>query len=113
MLAIKLKRVGKKHQSSFRLIVTEKRSKISGKYVEDLGWYNPHVDKSELKKERILHWLQIGAKPTDTVFNLLVSNGLINGKKIPVHKRSKKKEEGGEKTETEVKKDESSDKSQA
>ncbi len=93
MLAIKLKRIGKKHQAAFRVIVDEKRHRLQGKNVEDLGWYNPSQDKFEINKERVQHWLKIGAKPTDTVHNLLVSAGAIEGKKIPVHKKPKIKRE--------------------
>lgn len=93
MLVIKLKRIGKKHQAAFRLVVDEKRHKLFGKHVEDLGWYNPRQDKFNFQKERILYWLKIGAKPTDTVHNLLISSGVIEGKKIAVHKKAKTKKE--------------------
>ena len=93
MLAIKLQRIGKKHQPSYRLIVQEKREKLNGRSVEDLGWYNPLLKKYEFKKERVEHWIKTGAKPTDTVHNLLVTAGVISGAKIPVHKKAKKKEE--------------------
>lgn len=71
MLAIKLQGIGKKHQRSFRLVVQEKREKLNGKSVEDLGWFNNHNDKFELKKERIQYWLGVGAQPTDTAKRLL------------------------------------------
>lgn len=90
MLALKLRRIGKKHQGSFRLVVDEKRHKLNGENVENLGWYNPRTDKFELKKERVEHWLKVGAKATDTVHNLLVNAGIVQGKKIPVHKQPKK-----------------------
>ena len=90
MLAIKLKRIGKKHQPSYRLIVTEKRHKLVGRYVEDLGWFNPLLNKKEFNAERIAHWLKIGAQPTDTVHNLLVTAGLIKAAKRQVHKKTKK-----------------------
>ena len=89
---LKLKRIGKKHQASFRLVVDEKRHKMVGTNVEDLGWYNPRADKFEFKKERVEHWMKVGAKPTDTVHNLLVTAGILSGKKIAVHKQPKKKE---------------------
>lgn len=96
MLAIKLQRIGKKHQPSYRLIVQEKREKLNGRSVEDLGWYNPLLKKYEFKKERVEHWIKIGAKPTDTVHNLLITAQIISGKKIAVHAKSKKKEEVNE-----------------
>lgn len=85
MLVLKLRRVGKRHQPFYRLVVSEKRSKSDGKYLESLGWYNPHNKEKELHAERVLHWLNCGAQKTDTVHNILVSSGVIKGKKIPVH----------------------------
>lgn len=90
MLAIKLRKIGKKHQASFRIVVAEKRSKLQGRYVEDLGWMNPRAeDGVEINKERALYWIQQGAKPTDTVYNLLVSKGVVAGAKKPVHGKKK------------------------
>jgi len=103
MLKIKLRPVGKKHQRSFRIVVQEAREKLKGKFVEDLGWWNPHFDKFEIKKERVLYWLKQGAQPTDTCYNLLVEAKVIEGKKRPVHKSKKKKEEVEESQKEEVK----------
>lgn len=89
MLSIKLKKIGKRHQASFRVVVTEKRSKLQGRYVEDLGWMNPREDAAELKKERITYWINHGAQPTNTVHNILVSQGVIAGPKRPVHGKKK------------------------
>lgn len=88
----KLKRIGKKHQASFRLIVDEKRHKMVGRNVEDLGWYNPNTNKHEFKKDRIEYWMKQGVQPTDSVYNLFVNAGIASGKKIAVHKQPKKKE---------------------
>jgi len=93
MLAIKLRRIGRSRQPSYRLIVAEKRSKVGGKYVEDLGWYNPKEKTREFRSERVKYWLGVGVKPTDTAHNLLVSAGIINKPKIAVHNQSKEKEE--------------------
>lgn len=90
---LKLQRIGKKHQGAFRLVVGEKRTKLNGKQLEDLGWFNPLSSKMEFKKERILHWLKIGAGKTDTVHNLLVTAGILSDKKIAAHKQPKKKED--------------------
>lgn len=92
MLAIKFKRQGKKHQASFRVVVAEKRSKVKGKFVDDLGWLDPHSKKFDLKKEKVEYWLKVGAKPTHSVHNLLVRAGVINEPKIAVHARKKKGE---------------------
>lgn len=93
MLAIKFKKIGKKHQPSFRIVVAEKRSKLTGRYIEDLGWLNPESKESGIKKERAEHWLKMGAQPTDTVYNLFVKNNVIKGKKRAVHAKAKKAED--------------------
>ena len=87
MLAIKLQRIGKKHQPSYRLVVAEKRSKLAGPPVEDLGSYSSFRKNGTFKKERIRHWLAIGAKPTVTVHNLLVTQGILEAKKLTLKLR--------------------------
>ena len=92
MLMFKLQRRGKKQQASFRLVVGEKRSKLNGKQVEDLGWYNPHTKAFSFMKDRIAYWFSHGAQSTASVHNLFVRAGVIRGKKISVHKISKTKQ---------------------
>lgn len=93
MLSIKLKRVGKKHQATFRVIVAEKRSKVDGRFVDDLGWWDPHQNKHSVNAESAKKWIANGAKPTDTVHNLLVKARVIDVKKLPLHKKPAKKKE--------------------
>ena len=90
MLAIKLKRTGKKHQASYRVVVAERRSKLGGRSTEDVGWLNPHNKKNDLKKDRILYWISVGAQPTSTVHNLLVKEGVLKAAKVSTHKKPKK-----------------------
>ncbi|AKM78067.1 MAG: 30S ribosomal protein S16 [Candidatus Wolfebacteria bacterium GW2011_GWE1_48_7] len=85
MLAIKLNRIGKKHQPTFRIVVAEKRSKMGGKYVEDLGFWNPRDKAHSVNKERAAYWISVGAQPTDTVHNIFVKDGVIKGKKKSSH----------------------------
>lgn len=75
------------------MVVTEKRTKLNGRFTDDLGWVNPSTDKFELDKKKAEHWLKVGAQATPTVHNLLVKAGIVSGKKIAVHKQSKKKAE--------------------
>ena len=82
MLAIKLQRIGKKHQPSYRVVVAEKRSKMQGPPVEDLGSYNAFTKTFAVNAERVKHWLQIGALPTASVHNLFVTHKMVEGKKI-------------------------------
>lgn len=93
MLVFKLRRIGKKHQPSYRLVVQERREKLNGNYVEDLGWYNPLLKKHEFNKERIQHWLKVGVQATDTVHNLFVNEGVLPGPKKPKSKKAKIKDE--------------------
>jgi len=93
MLTIRLTRKGKKNQPFFRVVLVDKRSSSkSGKSIEDLGYVNPLTKKKSFNKERILHWMSKGAKASETIHNLLVSEKIIEGKKMHVSKLSKKKQ---------------------
>lgn len=82
MLKIRLKRVGRKHDPAFRLVVTDShQGPKSGNDVELLGSYDPRKDNPQLKSERILHWISQGAQVSDTVHNILVCQKIIQGKK--------------------------------
>ena len=93
MFVIRLFRVGKKNQPSFKIVVTDKRNPPrAGRFIEEVGFWNSLTKEKVLKKERILYWLSVGAKPSATVYNLLVSEKIVQGKKIPSHKKAKEKE---------------------
>lgn len=76
MLAISLMRIGAKGKPFYRLVVKEKRSKRDGKYLENVGTYNPMLNPAEvnLKHERIQYWISVGAQPTETVKSLIKHN---------------------------------------
>lgn len=94
MLVIRLFRTGKKNQPSFKIVVTDKRkSSTKGPYVEEVGFWNPLTKEKVFRQERIKYWISVGAKPSPTVFNLLISEKILEGKKIDVHKKAKKKKE--------------------
>ena len=91
MLKIRLERVGRVHEPSFRLVLTDsKNSSKTGRFKEILGSYDPRKSTDALNKERIQDWLSKGATPTPTVHNLLVKHRVITGKKINVSAKSKK-----------------------
>lgn len=92
MLVLRLQRVGKKGQPSYRVAVSERRSKLTATPVEDLGSYRIKTKTGAFKKERILHWLRIGAKPSTTVHNLLVTHGIISAPKKRLRIRAAGKE---------------------
>ncbi|MDP2641153.1 MAG: 30S ribosomal protein S16 [Candidatus Yanofskybacteria bacterium] len=94
MLVIRLFRTGKKNQPSFKIIVTDKRNApTKGRFVEEVGFTSPLTKERILKAERIKHWISVGAKPSPTVYNMLVTAGIVEGSKIPKHKKSKKQAE--------------------
>ena len=93
MLAIKLQRIGKKHQPYFRIVVAEKRSKMIAPPVEDLGSYNPFTKAVTAEKDRVAYWIKSGAKPTPTVWNLLVKAGAVSGPKMAIKIRKPEKVE--------------------
>lgn len=85
MQTIRLQRVGRKNDPSFRVILVEaKRAAKTGNYKEMLGSYDARTDRVELKADRIKHWISMGTTVSDTVHNLLVSQKVIEGKKINV-----------------------------
>jgi small subunit ribosomal protein S16 len=73
LLAIKLMRTGAKKRPSYRIIVKEKQSKRDGAYLENLGTYNPTREPAEIKldMDRVRYWIEKGAKPTETVSQLI------------------------------------------
>jgi small subunit ribosomal protein S16 len=93
MLSIRLRRTGKKHQPSFRLIVVDKRKDPWGDYVEALGTYNPRTNPKQIQfnAERIQHWLKQGAQASPTVWNLLIDQKIAQGDKVQASKGGKKK----------------------
>ncbi len=85
MLMIRFQRIGRKNDAAFRIAVLEKeRAAKAGGIVERLGSYNPKTKAVTLDKDRVKEWLAKGAQPSDTVRNLLISQGVIEGKKVNV-----------------------------
>ncbi|MDD4467410.1 MAG: 30S ribosomal protein S16 [Candidatus Paceibacterota bacterium] len=112
MLVIRFFRTGKRNQPFFKVVVTDKRNAPSGgRFVESVGYVNPLTKECRLEEDRIKYWLSVGAKPSDTVHNLLVKKGIIEGEKIPLHKvkpqsNEEKKEEAVKEQASEEKKEE-------
>ena len=72
MLAIRMTRHGAKKRPFFHIVVADSRSPRDGRFIEKLGTYNPllpreHAERIKLDKERIAHWLKVGAQPSDRV----------------------------------------------
>ena len=77
MVKIRLMRVGKAKQPSYRVVVADSRSPRDGRIIEAIGHYHPRQDPSEIviKSERAVYWLSKGAQPSNTVKNLLRISG--------------------------------------
>ena len=80
MLRIRLRRIGKKKQPYYRVVVADQRAPRDGDFVEVIGHYNPRTQPStiELNEERVKHWLSVGAQPTETVHRVLHKAGLTD-----------------------------------
>ncbi len=104
MLKIRLQRHGRKNQPTFRLVLVDsRRAAKTGDFIEVLGSHDPRIDKTELDGERITHWIKEGAQPSDTVHNMLISEGIIEGTKrnvLPQKTPVVKEKEGGVPEET-------------
>ncbi len=85
MLKIRLQRVGRKHDPSFRVVITDsENSTKSGKFLEVVGHYDARKAPVQLNADRIKYWISVGAQPTGTVRNLLVDKKIVEGKKVNV-----------------------------
>ncbi|OQY23745.1 MAG: 30S ribosomal protein S16 [Anaerolineaceae bacterium 4572_32.1] len=79
MVRIRLRRVGAKKQPSYRVVVADQRAPRDGRFIEWIGWYNPRTDPPSFKiaGDRALHWLSVGAQPSEAVARLLKKMGLF------------------------------------
>lgn len=71
MVKLRLKRIGKKFSAFYKVVAADARAPRDGRFIEDLGSYDPYKKNVILEQERIHYWLKKGAQPTQTVKNLL------------------------------------------
>ncbi|HEX2868956.1 MAG TPA: 30S ribosomal protein S16 [Ignavibacteriales bacterium] len=76
---LRLRRMGKKKQPIYKLVAADSRAPRDGKFLEAIGLYNPLTDPAtiDIKEDRALYWLGVGAQPTETVKNLLSKKGIL------------------------------------
>ncbi len=76
---IRLRRMGSKKNAFYRVVVADSRYPRDGRFIEELGYYNPMTNPAEVKidAEKAKKWLATGAQPTDTVKSLLKKNDII------------------------------------
>ncbi|TYP59960.1 30S ribosomal protein S16 [Thermosediminibacter litoriperuensis] len=76
---IRLRRMGAKKRPFYRIVVADSRSPRDGRFIEEIGYYNPLTDPAEIKinEEKALDWMRKGAQPTDTVKHLFKTTGIL------------------------------------
>ena len=79
MVKIRLKRMGAHKKPFYRVVVADSRRSRDGKFIEDIGYYNPHEEPPVIKidDEKAKKWLENGAQPTDVVKGLFKKSGII------------------------------------
>ena len=93
MIKLRLKRFGKKRESSFRLVACNSTSRRDGRPLQELGFYNPRTKETRLDTEALRIRLGQGAQPTDAVRTLLEKGGLLEKKVRPAEVLGKQKQE--------------------
>ncbi len=80
MVKIRLRRMGSKKNAFYRIIVADSRSPRDGRFIEEIGYYNPLTEPADVKidGEKAKAWIANGAQPTDTVRAILKKNGIID-----------------------------------
>jgi small subunit ribosomal protein S16 len=80
MVKLRLRRVGAKKQASYRIVVADSRSPRDGSFIEVIGFYNPRTEPEtvQIKEDRALYWLSVGAQPTEAVERLLKKVGALD-----------------------------------
>ena len=82
MLMLRLQRIGRRNEAHFKIVVIEKtRGPKSQKYVDIVGSYNPKMGTIQMDEDKVKKHLSNGVQPSDTVYNMLVSKGLVEGRK--------------------------------
>ena len=85
MLMIRLQRTGRKHEPTFRVVLTDsKNGPKSGKYLKNLGWYDTRIKNKldQIDTEQVKYWMSKGAKLSLTLHNYMISQKVITGKKL-------------------------------
>ena len=79
MVKIRLRRMGAKRAPFYRIVVADSHSPRDGRFIEEIGTYNPMVEPSEVKvdAEKVKEWMKNGAQPTETVKTLLKKEGIL------------------------------------
>lgn len=97
MLRIRLRRRGKNKYATYRVVVAQQHAPVKGRFVADLGAYNPHSNELNVEAQVAQEWIKQGAKPSSTVHNLFVTHKIIDAPKVRSWSPKVKKTEGDKK----------------
>lgn len=93
MLKIRLTRMGKKHQPSYRIVVMPKENPVAGRYIDLIGTYNPLKEQVQIDTEKAVEWLNKGAQPSERIARLLSKAGVKHNSVVVKMYTPKPKEE--------------------
>jgi len=104
MLTIRFARTGRRNRAQFRVVLQENTSAPTGKHIDLLGSYDPHLKKAVLKSDKIKEWIGKGAQVSDSAYNLFLREGILEGKKRTIRMpKPEVKADSGEVANTEEK----------
>lgn len=93
MVKLRLKRMGRKHEPHYRIVATDSRSPRDGRFIEELGWFNPKAKEVlyKLNIDGIKKWLSNGAQPSYAVKSILIKEGIVERDKKDIIERKGKR----------------------
>ena len=93
MVKLRLKRIGRKHEPYYRIVATDSRSPRDGRFIEELGWFNPKAKDVlyKINSEGIKKWLSNGAQPSYAVKSILIKEGIVERDKKDIIERKGKR----------------------
>lgn len=100
MVRLRLKRIGRKHEPHYRIVATDSRFPRDGRFIEELGWFNPKAKEVlyKINSEGIKKWLSNGAQPSYAVKSILIKEGIIERDKgAPIDRKQKRPLKNAEK----------------
>ncbi len=84
MLKLRLQRRGKNKYATYRVVVADKDAPIQGRFIADVGSYNPHTNAFAVDVQVVTDWLAKGVQPSATLHNLLITHKVITGEKVTI-----------------------------
>lgn len=89
MLRLRLQRIGKRNYATYRVVVADQHAPVKGRFIADVGWYNPHTNEFKVDAPTVSAWLSKGVQPSATVHNLLITHKLLEAEKVTIWRPKK------------------------